>query len=223
MNMLNNGFTKLAALTVLISTLGGCLNEDPGTDIVKDPTTDTGTTNSTPTISGAPFLNVKIGATYSFTPTASDADGDSLTFSIENMPTWASFTASTGTLSGTPTFGDIRNYSNIIISVSDGTASASLSAYAIEVTDVGSFSVTLSWMPPTQNEDDSALLDLAAYKFYYGLSEGNYPNEIYIDNPGLSSYTVENLTANTYYFVVTAISQSGAESIFSNVVTWDVQ
>jgi len=126
-------------------------------------------------------------------------------------------------LSGSPAVGDVRSYSDIIIAVTDGTATTALPSFAIDVTDSGNFSVTLSWTPPTENVDNSPLMDLAAYKFYYGLSEGNYPNEIYIGNPGLSSYTVQNLTANTYYFVVTAINQSGVESTFSNVVAWDAR
>ena len=39
----------------------------------------------------------------SFVPTASDVDaGDALTYSITNQPSWASFSTSTGELSGTP-------------------------------------------------------------------------------------------------------------------------
>lgn len=226
MKMLNNCFMRLTALTILVFALGGCLSDETASTVeppVSDPGDSTGGSNSAPTISGTPSKNIMIGQNYSFTPTASDPDGDALTFSIQNKPTWATFTTSTGNLSGTPTLGDIRSYPDIIISVTDGMATASLGGYSLEVTDVGRFSVTLSWMPPTENADNTALTDLAAYKFYYGLSEGNYPNEIYVDSPGLSSYTVQNLTANTYYFVVTAINQSGAESTFSNVVAWVAQ
>jgi len=88
---------------------------------------------------------------------------------------------------------------------------------------IGGSSVTLSWTPPTENADNSPLLDLAGYKFYYGPSDGNYTNSIYVNNAGLSSYTVSNLPANTYYFVVTAVNQSGAESAFSNAAVWVVQ
>ena len=88
------------------------------------------------------------------------------------------------------------------------------------VTGTGGSSVTLSWTPPTENADNSPLRDLAGYKFYYGLSDGDYPNSIYINNAGLSSYTVSNLPANTYYFVVTAVNEGGAESAFSNATVW---
>ena len=60
-------------------------------------------TNSPPTISGTPSKSVTAGSAYSFTPTASDPNGNTLTFSISNKPAWASFNTSTGRLSGTPT------------------------------------------------------------------------------------------------------------------------
>ena len=76
---------------------------------------------------------------------------------------------------------------------------------------------TLSWTPPNQYEDGTPLNDLAAYKIYYGLSEGNYPNQIRIDNPGITTYVVDNLTANTYFFVSTSINSNDVESEFSNI------
>ncbi len=80
-------------------------------------------------------------------------------------------------------------------------------------------SATLSWTPPTQNLDGSPLIDLTGYKIYYGNKPGNYRSSIHIDNPGLTIYVVEHLTPNTYYFVLTAVNSSGAESRFSNEVS----
>jgi hypothetical protein len=56
---------------------------------------------------------------YSFTATASDADGDTLTFDIVGRPQWATFSAS-GVLSGTPGPGDVGTFANISIGVTDG-------------------------------------------------------------------------------------------------------
>jgi hypothetical protein len=88
---------------------------------------------------------------------------------------------------------------------------------SVNVNQAGIDSVTLSWTPPTQNEDGSPLTDLAAYRIYYGNEPDNYPTSIYLDNPGLVIYVVENLTPNTYYFVITAINSSGEESRYSGV------
>ncbi|QYZ67046.1 MAG: cadherin-like domain-containing protein [Gammaproteobacteria bacterium (ex Lamellibrachia satsuma)] len=90
-------------------------------------------TNRAPTINGVPAENIDEGSAYSFTPIASDADGDDLSFSIANKPTWASFNTATGQLSGAPGVGTAGNYENIRISVSDSTESSTLNAFQILV------------------------------------------------------------------------------------------
>jgi hypothetical protein len=94
---------------------------------------------------------------------------------------------------------------------------------SVNVNQVGFGSVTLAWTPPTQNEDGSPLTDLAAYRIYYGNEPGNYQTSIHVDNPGLVMYVVENLTPNTYYFVMTAINSSGEESRYSGVAVRQIR
>ncbi|MEO0971999.1 MAG: putative Ig domain-containing protein [Pseudomonadota bacterium] len=175
--------------------------------------------NEAPTIEGTPDTEVVAGNAYSFTPTADDADGDTLTFSIDNAPSWANFSSTTGTLSGTPLEADVGTYSNIVISVSDGTDTAALAAFTLEVTSAGELSVTLDWNPPTENTDDSGLTDLTSYRIYVGVEPGNYTDQVEVDNPGLSSFVVERMDAGTYYFAITAVNSLGIESDFSNEVT----
>ena len=79
---------------------------------------------------------------------------------------------------------------------------------------------TLSWTPPTRNEDGTPL-SLTGYKIYWGLTEGHYPNSVTVQNPGLSRYVVEQLTPATWHFVATALSVDG-ESSPSNVVRMQV-
>jgi DNA-binding protein len=101
--------------------------------------------NTTPVISGTASTSVNEDSLYSFTPTATDADsGTSLTFSISNKPVWATFNATTGTLTGTPTNADVGTASGIVISVSDGTVSASLPAFAITVVNTNDAPVVSS-------------------------------------------------------------------------------
>src|SRR5438046_1341123 len=102
--------------------------------------------NHAPVISGTPMTSVAVGQPYAFVPTASDADGDTLTFTIANRPTWATFSATTGQLQGTPTAAG--TFSNIVIGVSDGKASASLPAFAIVVLQPNR-PPTISGSPPT--------------------------------------------------------------------------
>jgi hypothetical protein len=87
-----------------------------------------------PTISGSPQTTVAAGGRYAFTPTVGDPNGNALTFTIMNAPAWANFSASTGELSGVaPSSSTAQLYANIVISVSDGTNSASLAAFSVEV------------------------------------------------------------------------------------------
>jgi len=89
--------------------------------------------NRPPVIGGSSSGSVMATTSYSFIPSASDPDGETLGFSISNKPGWASFSSSTGELSGVPGDGDVGNYSNITISVSDGHDSQSLSPFNLDV------------------------------------------------------------------------------------------
>jgi hypothetical protein len=175
--------------------------------------------NNAPTISGTPPTSVLQGTQYSFTPGANDANGDDLTFSIANKPSWASFTASTGRLQGTPGPEHVGTTNGIVISVTDGAASAALASFSVTVQAAALGSATLSWTPPTTNSDGSPLTNLAGYTVYWGPSQGNYPNSVTLNNPGLTSYVVENLVPGTYFFAMTARNSSGAESPHSNAAS----
>ena len=179
--------------------------------------------NPPQTISGQPLTSVNVGSPYTFTPTASDSDGDKLTFSVTNMPAWAGFSTSTGTLSGTPGSTSAGTYANIIISVSDGITSVSLPAFSISVNQTSSGSATLSWTPPNQNSDGSALTNLAGYKIHYGTSASNLTQTAQVANPGLTSYVLSNLSSATWYFGVTAYTSAGTESPISNVGSKAIQ
>lgn len=93
--------------------------------------------NRPPAISGTPVTSVTVGEEYLFLPTASDADGDPLTFAIERKPAWAEFDQATGRLSATPGAADIGSYTAIVISVSDGQASSSLAPFDVAVQSAG--------------------------------------------------------------------------------------
>jgi hypothetical protein len=93
-------------------------------------------TPTAPTISGTPVTSVNEDENYLFTPSASDINGDELTFSIENLPSWANFDPKIGSLTGIPSNNDVGTYSNIIITVDDGTHTTSLDSFNIEVVNV---------------------------------------------------------------------------------------
>ena len=101
-------------------------------DLTKAITIGSVTTNVPPTITGTPATKVTKSTAYNFTPKATDTNGDTLNFAIQNKPTWATFNVTTGRLSGTPTA--LGTHSNIRISVTDGkSAVVFLPAFSIEV------------------------------------------------------------------------------------------
>lgn len=206
----------------MTAVLGGCGGGDEEEAALQGPAPNPPAGNQAPTISGTPATQTMQGQQYSFTPTASDANGDTLTFSITNKPAWATFTSSSGRLSGTPTAGQVATYANVQISVSDGFVTTNLPAFDITVVATATGSATLSWNPPTQNTDGSALSNLAGYRVYWGTSPGTYTNSATIDNPGLSSYVVDQLTPATWYFALTAVNSVGSESEYSNVASKQV-
>jgi hypothetical protein len=211
-----------SSIIVIVTDSKGMSASLPGFSI----TVGSGTGNSAPTISGTPPKSVVTGNLYSFTPTAKDANGDTLAFSIANKPGWATFSTTTGKLSGTPSSAQTGTYSNIAIKVSDGKGgSASLPAYAITVSSgsTTSGSATLSWTPPTQNSNGTTLTNLAGYRIYYGTSASTMNRTIQVANPGLSRYVVENLSAATWYFTVRAYTTAGVESASSNTAAKTVR
>ncbi len=107
-----------------------------------------GLNNSAPAISGMPSGVVPEASAYRFMPSASDPDGNALTFSIINEPAWASFNLTLGQLSGVPGYSDSGVYSNIQISVSDGYVVTSLAPFSITVTNVNR-APTISGTPIT--------------------------------------------------------------------------
>ena len=104
--------------------------------------------NSAPTIGGSPAGSVAEDSAYAFQPTASDPDGDSLSFAISNRPAWANFNSSTGRLSGTPNNSHVGTYSNISITVSDGVSTAALAPFSITVVNTND-APTISGSAPT--------------------------------------------------------------------------
>lgn len=172
--------------------------------------------NRPPVISGSPPTAITAGQNYSFTPTASDSDGDALTFSVSNLPSWASFNTANGSITGTPTQTDVGLYQSISITVTDGTAPVSLPSFFIDVLSSAGSTLTLSWTPPTTSTDGSPLNDLLGYRIQWGNQSGMYQNVMQVNDQNAVSATVSGLTAGTYYFVVSAVDNSSNESANSN-------
>lgn len=174
--------------------------------------------NQAPVISGTPGIEGREDQAYSFTPTASDPEEDALTFSITNKPAWLDFNTLTGALTGTPSTDDVGSYSNIQISVSDGTNNADLDSFNIEVK---STSATISWTAPSVRADNSPLplSELSGFRIYSGTSSDNLTLLIDIDDSSQTEYKVSNLNIGTHYYAVSAYNIHGDEGVKSDVVS----
>ncbi len=202
--------TRVWLVGVICVLLGACMDEKKSSEqaAVNPPPG----ANAAPSISGQPFAEVVTGEAYEFRPSSSDPDGDPLTFTVQNKPAWATFNTNNGRLAGTPVAGHEGDYTNIVIRVSDGTASASLPAFGVRVVQAGNGSATLSWIPPTTRSDGSPLVNLAGFNVFYGRTSGSYSKRIKLNNPGLTAYVIGNLASGSWYFAMTAFDGQGVES-----------
>jgi hypothetical protein len=210
------------SLALIVAACGGDGGSSDESAQATSNSASGGSPNAAPTILGQPPSAALADTQYTFQPNAADPDGDVVTFRIRQKPAWASFSEATGQLHGTPRGADIGLYAGIVITATDGAADAALDAFDITVNSVGAGSATLSWLPPTENTDGSALTDLAGFKIYWGTTPGVYSSSLTVDNPGLTAYVVDNLVPATYYFVATAVNADGIESAASNVASGQV-
>jgi hypothetical protein len=180
-----------------------------------------GTGNRSPQISGTPVTQARVGRPYAFKPTATDPDGDRLSFAIVNKPGWAVFDASSGTLSGTPQPANVGRFDGVTIRVSDGKATAGLDPFSIVVSpaDAANRSVTLTWSKPTRNTDGSALTDLAAYLVSYGQMSRDYGQVVRVPAGSTQSVVIEGLAAGRWFFAIRSVNSAGVASDYSGEVT----
>jgi hypothetical protein len=230
-------FLLCAAITVLVSACGGgdgtSSEGSAATDsaTVVPPTASDTLSVTPPSISGTPANTVVAGSSYSFQPTASSSDGGTLSFSITNKPSWATFSTTTGQLSGTPSSSNVGTDAGIAITVTEGTSTTALAAFTITVVAAATTATppqtegtaTLSWAAPTQNTDGSSVTDLSGYVIAYGTNPGALTQTVTVSSAAATSYTIQNLVAGTWYFAISAVESGGVSSSLSSVVSTTIQ
>jgi hypothetical protein len=96
----------------------------------------TGTTSpAPPVLSAIGNRSVNLGQSLNFTVSATDPNGDPLTYSASSLPAGSSFNPSNRTFSWTPAAGQVGNYANVHFEVSDG-ALTDFENITITVTDI---------------------------------------------------------------------------------------
>ena len=173
------------------------------------------------TISGNPESTIEAGKYFSFRPTDVAPAGAKFTYDIAEKPSWAQFSATTGTLSGTPTKPGVAG--NILVGVSDGTQTASLRAFSITVDAAAASppgSVTLTWIVPTKNTNGSPLTNLAHYVVRYGTNTSTLKSQLSVKT---NEVEIGKLAAGVWYFEVAAVNSLNVESQFSTPVSKQIQ
>src|SRR5215469_4008247 len=89
---------------------GGGSSSSGSTSSVAAPASSAGLS-----ISGSPPTTATVGHLYSFQPSASSSVTGTMTFAITGKPSWATFNAATGALSGTPASTNVGTTSGIKI------------------------------------------------------------------------------------------------------------
>lgn len=213
----------LFAAACLLVALVGC-NDSASSSTATS--TAAGGSAASLTITGTPPTAASVGSLYSFQPAVADASG-TVGYSIENIPSWASFSTVTGQLQGTPSSANVGVYHDIVIRASNGGQSAALPAFSVTVgngtaaASDGPGSVTLAWSPPVSDTDGSPLSDLAGFYIYYGTDSSEPVNLINDETGGVDTggFTVSGLAPGTYYFQVSAYTALGVQSAPSNQVS----
>jgi len=180
--------------------------------------------NTPPTISGQPATSIAVNSAYNFTPVASDADGDTLSFSISNKPSWLMFDPATGSLTGTPASTDTGVTNNIQISVFDGTDTTPLPSFNLTVfTNVSPSQVTVSlnW-----NAGSSGGSAVSGYYVHYGTKSGSLSQSIdvgNVTNVQLSGDQFGFTQPGIYYFQVTAYDAGLIQSLPTAEIPVNIQ
>ncbi|WP_165872461.1 Ig-like domain-containing protein [Shewanella frigidimarina] len=118
------------------------------------------TPNGAPVINSSPILNVDQGASYSYTLTAVDTVGDTLTYSAVNIPIWLSLNTTTGNLTGVPSKENIGSHA-VELKVTDAAGLFATQAFTLDVNATNSAPVA-SDTSVTLDEDGSLSISFSA-------------------------------------------------------------
>lgn len=208
-------------------TLSMSIQDNDGASNTQTCTITVNEVNLPPIINGNPMTSIEAGNTYIFIPTASDPDGDTLSFSISNKPSWASFSATTGQLSGVPTNSNVNTYINIVVSVSDGTNATSLNSFNITVTENTSNNEPICSTIPTQSATETEAFNSLNLDTYCTDSDGDDVSyTLTASSLGYSGTTdglvsinpVPDNTASLSPITVTVVASDGTDSTTTSFI-----
>ena len=118
--------------------------------------------NDAPTITSTAVTSVNEDVAYSYTFAANDVDsGDSVTLSAQTKPSWLSFNAGTGVLSGTPNNSHVGNHS-VTLRATDSNGVSTDQSFTITVNNVNDAPVLEAISDSSADEDAAFSYQLKA-------------------------------------------------------------
>ncbi|MEP2026209.1 MAG: putative Ig domain-containing protein [Reichenbachiella sp.] len=210
----NFDFTDTQARYVKIIGGGNSASSWNNYQEVQINTSGTPPANNAPVVAGISAQSVEEGNSLNVAVTASDADGDNLTLTATNLPSFAAFTDNgdgTGTVSITSSIGDVGTYSNLTITANDGQANGSASfELTVTASQAGNTAPILATIGD-QSVDEDATLNVSITA-----TDADGDN-MTISATGLPSFAT--LTSNGNGSSTLAISPaSGEDGVYAGIV-----
>ncbi|WP_425289082.1 Ig-like domain-containing protein [Shewanella xiamenensis] len=181
--------------------------------------------NDAPTITSSAQTSATQDAAYSYTLVATDSDvGDSLTLSAVTLPSWLSFNAATGVLSGTPTNANVGSHA-VVLRATDVDGLTAEQSFSIVVANVNDAPTITSSAQTSATQDAAYSYTLVATDSDVGdsvtLSAVTLPSWLSFNAAtGVLSGTPTNANVGSHAVVLRATDVDGltAEQSFSIVV-----
>jgi len=158
--------------------------------------------------------NIAVGqAAPTLTFTAQTTTGNG---SVVPILTWSTTPAATScTASGDTTWTGTK--------AASGTATLSAvtssKTYNLTCTWPADSSAVLTWVPPTQNTDNSPFTDPNGYNIHYGTSSTALSQTLKIPSPTTLTTTISNLAVGTWFFCIGTVNLNNVEGPCSNIAS----
>ncbi|WP_373694403.1 putative Ig domain-containing protein [Geobacter sp.] len=178
--------------------------------------------NNAPTFTSTPATTATEGGAYSYSAKATDADGDTITYSLVAPPMGMTIITSTGAISWTPTYDQADSYP-VTVRATDSRGASADQTYTLTVANMNQAPTITKPASQTSNEGTTVSLQLQATDadgdlLTYGAT--GLPPGLTIDSTtGLISGTLGYSAAGTYNITVTA---KDATTTATATFTWTV-
>jgi len=160
-------------------------------------------------ISGTPSTSISEESSYNFTPTIDSPAAGTAVFSITNKPSWASFSTTTGALTGIPDDAHVGVDSNITITATDDISSSSIGPFTITVNAVND-------VPILANQTKSNLAFSSNVAFNLSASDVDSPSSSYvysvISQASHGSVVITNHTASALEYQPSSVAGINGDS-----------